>query len=119
MTTDFFFTVIGVWSSFKFHTFNYLGAIFFYLISICICFLLMLPTFLFSIIRQQLTNTEDIRRVRKKAPCTVPEIVMLQRQALEDGLFKEPIFTGKFMTLKCRPFYTRSVDCSYNLQLYS
>jgi len=79
----------------------------------------MLPTFLFSIIRQQLTNTEDIRRVRKKAPCTVPEIVMLQRQALEDGLFKEPIFTGKFMTLKCRPFYTRSVDCSYNLQLYS
>ena len=53
-------------------------------------------TFLFSLIREQLTNTEGIRRVRKKAPCTIAEIVMLQRQALEDGLLKEPIFTGNF-----------------------
>lgn len=61
--------------------------------------------FLFSLIRQQLTNTEGIRRVRKKAPCTIPEILMLQRQALEDGFLKEPIFTGKFTNAK-------KVDCS-------
>ncbi|XP_050380937.1 sister chromatid cohesion 1 protein 4 isoform X2 [Argentina anserina] len=47
-----------------------------------------------DIIRQQLTNTEDIRRVRKKAPCTRPEISMIQRQNLEDEIFIEPIFTG-------------------------
>ncbi|CAN8256114.1 unnamed protein product [Cochlearia groenlandica] len=52
-----------------------------------------------DVIREQLTNTEGIRRVRKKAPCTIPEIVMLQRQALEDGLLKEPIFTGMSLEL--------------------
>ncbi|KAM7280060.1 hypothetical protein ACFE04_007194 [Oxalis oulophora] len=45
-------------------------------------------------IRQQLMNTEDIRRLRKKAPCTQPEILMIQRQFLEDEIFSEPIFTG-------------------------
>nr|KYP64201.1 Sister chromatid cohesion 1 protein 3 [Cajanus cajan] len=44
-------------------------------------------------IRQQLTNTEDIRRIRKKAPCTSHEILMIQRQFLEDEIFHEPIFT--------------------------
>ncbi|KAL2606749.1 hypothetical protein GLYMA_09G247600v4 [Glycine max] len=44
-------------------------------------------------IRQQLTNTEDIRRIRKKAPCTRHEILMIQRQFLEDEIFHEPIFT--------------------------
>ncbi|KAF7817726.1 sister chromatid cohesion 1 protein 4 [Senna tora] len=45
-------------------------------------------------IRQQLTNTEDIRRIRKKAPCTHHEILMIQRQFLEDEVFQESIFTG-------------------------
>ncbi|KAF5454947.1 hypothetical protein F2P56_024575 [Juglans regia] len=45
-------------------------------------------------IRQQLTSTEDIRRVRKKAPCTPPEISTILRQFLEDEIFSEPIFTG-------------------------
>ncbi|XP_038890977.1 sister chromatid cohesion 1 protein 4 isoform X2 [Benincasa hispida] len=45
-------------------------------------------------IRQQLTSTDDIRRVRKKAPCTRPEISMIQRQFLEDEIFIEPIFSG-------------------------
>lgn len=45
-------------------------------------------------IRQQLTNTEDIRRVRKKAPCTRPEISTILRQFLEDEIFNEPILTG-------------------------
>ncbi|KAL2330141.1 hypothetical protein Fmac_017722 [Flemingia macrophylla] len=44
-------------------------------------------------IREQLTNTEDIRRIRKKAPCTSHEILMIQRQFLEDEIFHEPIFT--------------------------
>ncbi|KAE9617692.1 putative rad21/Rec8-like protein [Lupinus albus] len=44
-------------------------------------------------IRQQLTNTEDIRRIRKKAPCTRHEIFMIQRQSAEDEIFHEPIFT--------------------------
>ncbi|XP_054796085.1 sister chromatid cohesion 1 protein 4-like [Prosopis cineraria] len=47
-----------------------------------------------DIIRQQLTNTEDIRRTRKKAPCTHQEILMIQRQFLEDEIFQDPIFTG-------------------------
>ncbi|KAI4350190.1 hypothetical protein L6164_010695 [Bauhinia variegata] len=47
-----------------------------------------------DIIRQQLTNTEDIRRIRKKAPCTRREILMMQRQFLEDEIFHEPIYTG-------------------------
>ncbi|KAG6645281.1 sister chromatid cohesion 1 protein 4-like [Carya illinoinensis] len=45
-------------------------------------------------IRQQLTNTEDIRRIRKKAPCTLPEISTILRQFLEDEIFSEPISTG-------------------------
>ncbi|XP_010558576.1 PREDICTED: sister chromatid cohesion 1 protein 4-like isoform X2 [Tarenaya hassleriana] len=52
-----------------------------------------------DVIRQQLMNTEDIRRVRKKAPCTHAEILILHRQFLGDGLFKEPIFTGLSMEL--------------------
>ncbi|KAL4341943.1 hypothetical protein GQ457_08G014360 [Hibiscus cannabinus] len=45
-------------------------------------------------IRQQLINTEDIRRIRKKAPCTRPEISLIQRKFLEDEIFSEAIFTG-------------------------
>ncbi|XP_021289042.1 sister chromatid cohesion 1 protein 4 isoform X2 [Herrania umbratica] len=52
-------------------------------------------------IRQQLVNTEDIRRIRKKAPCTRPEISLIQRQFLEDEIFTEPIFTGLASDLSC------------------
>ncbi|KAJ6850662.1 sister chromatid cohesion 1 protein 4-like [Iris pallida] len=44
-------------------------------------------------IRQQLVNTEDIRRLRKKAPCTRPEIWRIQKSLLEDDIFSEAIFT--------------------------
>ncbi|GMJ11717.1 hypothetical protein HRI_004840900 [Hibiscus trionum] len=47
-----------------------------------------------DIIRQLLVNTEDIRRIRKKAPCTRLEISLIQRQFLEDEIFSEPTFTG-------------------------
>ncbi|ONM35590.1 Sister chromatid cohesion 1 protein 4 [Zea mays] len=44
-------------------------------------------------IRQQLINTEDIRRIRKKAPCTRSEIWMIEKGSLEDDIFHEPIFS--------------------------
>ncbi|KAL0735761.1 hypothetical protein Bca4012_011971 [Brassica carinata] len=65
-----------------------------------------------DLIREQLTNTEGIRRVRKKAPCTIPEILMLQRQALEDGFLKEPIFTGmsvELVSLHNEPYDLRGI----------
>ncbi|XP_022747686.1 sister chromatid cohesion 1 protein 4-like isoform X2 [Durio zibethinus] len=52
-------------------------------------------------IRQQLVNTEDIHRIRKKAPCTRPEISLIRRQFLEDEIFSEPIFTGMSGDLAC------------------
>ncbi|KAL0672883.1 hypothetical protein Bca4012_000864 [Brassica carinata] len=70
-----------------------------------------------DVIREQLTNTEGIRRVRKKAPCTVAEIVMLQRQALEDGLLKEPILTGmsvELVSLHNEPFDLRGITIIKN-----
>lgn len=48
-------------------------------------------------------NTEDIRRMRKKAPCTRPEIWMIQKSSLEDEIFNEPMMTGKdFLQLLLR-----------------
>ncbi|XP_039121095.1 sister chromatid cohesion 1 protein 4-like isoform X2 [Dioscorea cayenensis subsp. rotundata] len=45
-------------------------------------------------IRQQLINSEDIRRIRKKAPCTRSEIWMVLSSSEELEFFEEPIFTG-------------------------
>ncbi|PIN14105.1 Sister chromatid cohesion complex Cohesin, subunit RAD21/SCC1 [Handroanthus impetiginosus] len=61
-------------------------------------------------IRQQLTNTEDIRRVRKKAPCTLPEISMLQKQHMEDEIFLETIFTG--MSVELASLHNQVYDLS-------
>ncbi|ONI05290.1 hypothetical protein PRUPE_6G366000 [Prunus persica] len=61
-------------------------------------------------IRQQLTNTEDIRRVRKKAPCTRPEILMIQRQFLEDDIFTVPVLTG--MSVELIFLHTETFDLS-------
>ncbi|KAL0403395.1 UNVERIFIED_CONTAM: Sister chromatid cohesion 1 protein 4 [Sesamum radiatum] len=63
-----------------------------------------------DMIRQQLTTTEDIRRVRKKAPCTRTEIAMIQRQFLEDEIFREPLFTG--MSIELASMHTRMHDLS-------
>nr|GMC54056.1 sister chromatid cohesion 1 protein 4 isoform X1 [Ipomoea batatas] len=52
-------------------------------------------------IRQQLTDTQDIRRVRKRAPCTCPEISVIQKQFMEDEIFSESILTGVSMELGC------------------
>ncbi|KAH9619952.1 hypothetical protein KSS87_002156 [Heliosperma pusillum] len=54
-----------------------------------------------DMIREQLTNTEDIRRVRKKAPCTRLEVWVLQKQFLEDEVFSEPLFTGLLPEFRC------------------
>ena len=61
--------------------------------------------FLFSVnstIRQQLINTDDIRRLRKKAPCTRSEISMLKKQFWEDKIFSESIFTGELVVVNFR-----------------
>ncbi|XP_042385055.1 sister chromatid cohesion 1 protein 4-like isoform X1 [Zingiber officinale] len=47
-----------------------------------------------DVIRQQLISTDDIKRMRKKAPCTRPEILMIERCSLEDEIFNEFIITG-------------------------
>ncbi|KAJ6718168.1 hypothetical protein OIU79_006150 [Salix purpurea] len=52
-------------------------------------------------IRHQLTNTEDIRRLRKKAPCTRTEILTIQRQSLDEEIFSEPVLTGMSVELTC------------------
>ncbi|XP_073032654.1 sister chromatid cohesion 1 protein 4-like [Primulina eburnea] len=59
-------------------------------------------------IREQLTNTEDIRRVRKKAPCTRPEISMIQKQFSEDEIFLEAILTG--MSIELATLYSKVRD---------
>ncbi|WOH15298.1 hypothetical protein DCAR_0934835 [Daucus carota subsp. sativus] len=63
-----------------------------------------------DMIRQQLTDTEDIRRLRKKAPCTRPEISMIQKQSLEDEMFSEPIFTG--VSLELTSLHNQAYDLS-------
>ncbi|XP_073129865.1 sister chromatid cohesion 1 protein 4 [Henckelia pumila] len=61
-------------------------------------------------IRDQLTSTEDIRRVRKKAPCTRPEISLIQKQCLEDEIFREAILTG--MSVELATLYSQVRDIS-------
>ncbi|KAL9260404.1 Sister chromatid cohesion 1 protein 4-like protein [Drosera capensis] len=58
-------------------------------------------------IRQQLINTEDIRRLRKKAPCSRSEIWVLQKQRLEDEIFSDPLVSGmsaELISLHSQPF---------------
>ena len=62
-----------------------------------------------SAIRQQLINTEDIRRIRKKAPCTRAEIWMILSCSEELEIFEESIFTGDFI---CSTF---SAVCSLHI----
>ncbi|KAI3411715.1 uncharacterized protein J3R85_017674 [Psidium guajava] len=50
-------------------------------------------------IRQQLISTEDLRRVRRKAPCTLSEISVIQRNFAGDEIFNEPIHTGLSMDI--------------------
>ncbi|KAJ1703742.1 hypothetical protein LUZ63_003521 [Rhynchospora breviuscula] len=47
-----------------------------------------------DVIRQQLISTEDICRMRKKAPCTRAEIWIIEKGPLEDEIFSETLFSG-------------------------
>ncbi|GLJ15441.1 hypothetical protein SUGI_0253490 [Cryptomeria japonica] len=53
-----------------------------------------------DVIRQQLANTEDIRRVRKKAPCTPQEIRMIQKESQAHDTFFEPSIPGLCVELR-------------------
>lgn len=78
----------------------------------------ILSLLLNSTIRQQLTSTEDIRRVRKKAPCTRPEISMIQKQYLDDdNFFLEPLFTGD-IPIPMRIHYLIYQDCFFCLLVH-
>nr|XP_010908705.1 sister chromatid cohesion 1 protein 4 isoform X1 [Elaeis guineensis] len=59
-------------------------------------------------IRQQLINAEDIRRMRKKAPCTRPEIWMIEKSLLEDEIFNESIITG--VSVELNTLHNRRYD---------
>ncbi|KAL0918893.1 hypothetical protein M5K25_010940 [Dendrobium thyrsiflorum] len=61
-------------------------------------------------IRQQLINTEDIRRMRKKAPCTRPEIWKIYMGAMEDDIFGHSILTG--IAVELNSLY----DLKYDMQ---
>ncbi|GER51329.1 splicing factor U2AF-associated protein [Striga asiatica] len=63
-----------------------------------------------STIRLQLTNTEDIRRARKKAPCTLSEISVIQKQHMEDEFFVETVFSG--MTAELTSLHSQICDLS-------
>eukprot|EP01018_Ginkgo_biloba_P014753 Gb_15721 [translate_table: standard] len=53
-----------------------------------------------DVIRQQLANTEDIRRVRKKAPCTQREIWVMQKESQAQQIFYEPSIPGLCLELR-------------------
>ncbi|CAM6028317.1 unnamed protein product [Sphagnum balticum] len=47
-----------------------------------------------DVMREQLANTDNIRRVRKKAPCTRRELWEVQKQSLAQQMFCEPSLPG-------------------------
>ncbi|KAH9533803.1 hypothetical protein CY35_18G071700 [Sphagnum magellanicum] len=47
-----------------------------------------------DVMREQLANTDNIRRVRKKAPCTRRELWEVQKQSLGYQMFCEPSLPG-------------------------
>ncbi|XP_073390608.1 sister chromatid cohesion 1 protein 4 isoform X2 [Physcomitrium patens] len=47
-----------------------------------------------DVMRQQLANSSDIRRVRKKAPCTRSELWIVHRQTIGQQIFSEPSVPG-------------------------
>lgn len=73
-----------------------------------------------DVIRQQLINTEDIRRMRKKAPCTRPEIWKIYLGAMEDDIFDRSVLIGVSVELNssCNLKYDTEKDPS-SLELNS
>ncbi|CAK9270162.1 unnamed protein product [Sphagnum jensenii] len=47
-----------------------------------------------DVMREQLANTDNIRRVRKKAPCTRRELWEVQKQSVAQQMFCEPSLPG-------------------------
>ncbi|XP_060184055.1 sister chromatid cohesion 1 protein 4 isoform X2 [Lycium barbarum] len=63
-----------------------------------------------DMIRQQLMHAEDIRRLRKKAPCTHAEISAIQKQLLENEIFREAVLTG--MSVELASLHKQTFDLS-------
>ncbi|KAL3323647.1 hypothetical protein AABB24_038018 [Solanum stoloniferum] len=63
-----------------------------------------------DMIRQQLMHAEDIRRLRKKAPCTHAEISAIQKQLLEDEIFRAAVLTG--LSVELASLHKQTFDLS-------
>ncbi|KAK4707838.1 hypothetical protein R3W88_028763 [Solanum pinnatisectum] len=63
-----------------------------------------------DMIRQQLIHAEDIRRLRKKAPCTHAEISAIQKQLLEDEIFRAAVLTG--LSVELASLHKQAFDLS-------
>ncbi|XP_070031416.1 sister chromatid cohesion 1 protein 4 isoform X1 [Nicotiana tomentosiformis] len=63
-----------------------------------------------DMIRQQLIHAGDIRRIRKKAPCTHAEIAAIKKQLLEDEIFKEAVLTD--MSVELASLHKQKFDLS-------
>ncbi|XP_019261505.1 PREDICTED: sister chromatid cohesion 1 protein 4 isoform X2 [Nicotiana attenuata] len=63
-----------------------------------------------DMIRQQLIHAEDIRRIRKKAPCTHAEIAAIQKKLLEDEIFREAVLTD--MSVELASLHKQKFDLS-------
>ncbi|KAI3751678.1 hypothetical protein L2E82_22769 [Cichorium intybus] len=61
-----------------------------------------------DVIRQQLTDTSDIRRPRKKVSCTWIELSMIHKQLYQDMIFHEALLTG--VSIKLASLHNRSYD---------
>ncbi|KAK6775155.1 hypothetical protein RDI58_026156 [Solanum bulbocastanum] len=63
-----------------------------------------------DMIRQQLIHAEDIRRLRKKAPCTHAEMSAIQKQLLEDEIFRAAVLTG--LSVELASLHKQTFDLS-------
>ncbi|XP_009773589.1 sister chromatid cohesion 1 protein 4 isoform X1 [Nicotiana sylvestris] len=63
-----------------------------------------------DMIRQQLIHAEDIRRIRKKAPCTHVEIAAIRKKLLEDEIFREAVLTD--MSVELASLHKQKFDLS-------
>ncbi|KAJ3678169.1 hypothetical protein LUZ60_001972 [Juncus effusus] len=69
-----------------------------------------------DVIRQQLISTEDIRRLRKKAPCTRAEIWIIEKGPLEDEIYNESLFIGSTEELVDLQHQVYEIDISKPLK---
>ena len=76
-------------------------------------FKLTIETFWYSIIRQQLAYTEDIRRERCKAPCTRREVWSFNKEVEGQQHFDMPLLLGIFRNSRMWPIFYKTSQYLY------